>query len=132
MVGVVYADSSALAKLIVEEEHSPAVRARVADRIVVSSLIARVEVARAAARQGVSAEAAAALDDWTYVVVDAEIAEIAAGIAPPALRSMDAIHVATALALAPDLDAFITYDQRQAAAAVAAGLNVESPGRDAP
>jgi predicted nucleic acid-binding protein len=53
---------------------------------------------------------------------------IAAGaLAEPALRALDAIHVAAAVDLSP-LDAFLTYDERQAAAARLAGLRTVGPG----
>jgi predicted nucleic acid-binding protein len=45
----------------------------------------------------------------------------------PRLRSLDAIHLATALALGDDLDAIMTYDQRMADAARGFGLRVEAP-----
>jgi uncharacterized protein len=45
----------------------------------------------------------------------------------PSLRSFDAVHLITALELRP-IDAFVTYDQRQAAAADRAGLPTYSPG----
>ena len=50
-----------------------------------------------------------------------------AAIGPPLLRTLDAIHLATALALVPDLDAFVTYDDRLAEAARALGLPVVRP-----
>ena len=72
----------------------------------------------------------ASSDDASIIAVDAPIARRAASLAPPTLRALDAIHVATALEFAPDIDAFVTYDKNsQAAAAVAAGLTVESPGQ---
>jgi predicted nucleic acid-binding protein len=46
---------------------------------------------------------------------------------PAALRTLDAIHLATAMALAPGLDAFVTYDDRLAEAARALGLPVIRP-----
>lgn len=53
---------------------------------------------------------------------------LAAGaLAEPALRALDAIHVAAAIDLAP-IDGFVTYDERQAAAARLAGLRTISPG----
>jgi len=48
-------------------------------------------------------------------------------VGPAGLRSLDAIHLASALTLGDELDAFVTYDARQADAARAAGLTVESP-----
>ena len=60
--------------------------------------------------------------------VAAAIAGVAAAIAPSAIRTLDAIHLATALALMPELDAFVTYDDRLADAARALGLPVVRPG----
>jgi uncharacterized protein len=49
-------------------------------------------------------------------------------LSPSALRSLDAIHVASALALGVELDVVVTYDARMREAAERAGLRVESPG----
>ncbi len=62
------------------------------------------------------------------LAVDMEIPERAAGLEPPELRTLDAIHPASALSLGSDLLAFVTYDDRQLAAARKAGLPVTSPG----
>jgi predicted nucleic acid-binding protein len=61
------------------------------------------------------------------VELDEAIASTAAGIDPPQLRSLDAIHLAAALAIGDDLEAFICYDARLADAARAAGLTVVVP-----
>ena len=45
----------------------------------------------------------------------------------PSLHALDAVHVASALRLAPEIEAFVTYDDRQADAARAAGLDVVAP-----
>lgn len=63
----------------------------------------------------------------TLLAVDDEILSIAASLEPPQMRTLDAIHVATALRLAEELDTFVTYDDRQAKAATEAGLAVRSP-----
>ena len=60
--------------------------------------------------------------------LDASLASAAGRLAPPALRSLDAIHLATALDLVLDLEAFVTYDARLAEAAAAAGMATVSPG----
>ena len=59
--------------------------------------------------------------------LDDAIANVAAALRPPLLRTLDAIHLATALALLPELDAFVTYDDRLAEAARAIGLPVVRP-----
>jgi predicted nucleic acid-binding protein len=53
--------------------------------------------------------------------------DLAAKVAPQ-IRSLDAVHLATALSIGVDLD-FVTYDDRQAVAAREAGLRVVQPGR---
>ena len=67
------------------------------------------------------------LADVEVVDLDRAIAGVAATVGPPALRTLDAIHLATAIALLPDLDAFVTYDDRLAEAARAIGLPVVRP-----
>lgn len=63
------------------------------------------------------------------LAVDVDIRREAQRLKPPHLRTLDAIHLATALSIGdPDLE-FITYDDRQAEAARAAGLKVVQPGR---
>jgi predicted nucleic acid-binding protein len=62
------------------------------------------------------------------VELDEDIARVAAAMGPATLRTLDALHLATAAALASDLDAFVTYDDRLAEAARAIGLPVLRPG----
>jgi uncharacterized protein len=88
-----------------------------------------VEVLRATARYGPEevARAAAALNGVVLVPLDDAVLYVAARLEPPTLRSLDAIHLATALSLGPDLGAMFVYDERLAAAARDAGLRVEAP-----
>jgi uncharacterized protein len=131
VVGLLYLDASALVKLVVDEAGTGAMVARVRGaRGVVTSVIAGVEVPRAVARTADAVRATELLDRSTLVDVSQDIIRRAATLEPSSVRSLDAIHVATALALGPEIDAFVTYDRRQAAAAAAAGLVVESPGRE--
>lgn len=96
---------------------------------VLTSAIATVEVHRALRRAGLESTAAdALLDGCTIIEFDDDIASTAALLEPASLRALDAIHVASALALMPALDGFVTYDRRQAAAAAGAGLPLASPG----
>jgi predicted nucleic acid-binding protein len=67
------------------------------------------------------------LDVVDVVEFDVAIARSAAALGPSALRTLDAIHLATAMALGPELDAFVTYDDRLAEAARAVGLPVVRP-----
>ena len=117
-------------KLILEERESRVLREYLVVRSPpITSRVATVEVTRAIARVTTpSADALAELWRRTeFVELDAEIAQSAGGIGPPALRSLDAIHLASALALAEELEAFVTYDARLADAARALGLTVVAP-----
>lgn len=64
----------------------------------------------------------------SFVELDADLARIAGATGGSGLRALDAIHVASALRLGPEVEAFVTYDLRQATAASAAGLRVDAPG----
>jgi len=95
----------------------------------VASELARAELRRAVRRAAPDRmEAAEALLGRLLLVrLDAELLDAAGLLDPPELRTLDAIHVQCALLLGPDLEALITYDARQAAAARAAGLRVAQP-----
>jgi predicted nucleic acid-binding protein len=123
-----YVDASALVKLIVDERDAIALR-RFLERFDehTTSLIGIVETRRVLAR----ASADAVTTDRILAPIgpidfDAAIASTAAVLAPARLRTLDAIHLATALALY-HVDAFVTYDERLADAARSIGLSVASP-----
>lgn len=125
-----YADASALVKLVLREPESDALRHYLAALPEpATSRLAFVEVHRAFRRLGEDpVDATQALWDRTvFIELDASIAESAAEIGPATLRSLDAIHLASALALADELEAFVTYDARLADAARSAGLTVVAP-----
>jgi predicted nucleic acid-binding protein len=61
--------------------------------------------------------------------VDDAVLAVAAVLTPPSLRSLDAIHLATALRLGDDLGVFLAYDERLLRAAAAHGLPVAGPGQ---
>lgn len=129
----VYLDSSALVKLVVLEPESGALRAFLRGHPSrLSSALAEVEVPRALRRAGYGAaeqrRAATLLTHVVLVDVDRHVLRSAAALAPPDLRSLDAIHLATALALGQDLAGLVTYDQRLADAAIDADVEVWSPG----
>jgi hypothetical protein len=63
----------------------------------------------------------------TLLELDRDLVLSAAGIEPAALRSLDAIHLASALSLGSELGAFVTYDHRLAEAARAANLPILTP-----
>ncbi len=130
MTGRVYLDASAAVKLVVSEPESASVRRLVAGQVTrVSSRVLAVELMRAVARASPASldQARSLLAVMDFVELNVEIAERAAGLEPVGLRSLDAIHLASALVLGNELDAFITYDARQADAARALGLTVGAP-----
>jgi uncharacterized protein len=136
-VAVFYADASALVKLIREEAESGALRAYIDGADLVSSELVLTEVPRAV-RRAVAQDPALPLDlllERAGGVVDAlglrpldrALLAGAGALAERALRALDAIHVASAVGLDP-IEAFVTYDERQAAAARLAGLRTMAPG----
>jgi len=131
-VSLYYADTSAVIKLLAEECHSQAFAAFYddhADAEWVSSALLRIEVTRAVARvaPALLPDARDLLSAFSYIAVDDEVVDAAMNEPDRALRSLDAIHLATARILAGDLDGLATYDARLAAAASDAGLVTVSP-----
>lgn len=96
---------------------------------VVSSSLLRIEALQAARRHGPESERLAreALRAVSLLPMDSTVVDAAAEIALPGLRSLDAIHLATALSLAESLAVFISYDERQLDAAAAIGGIVTFP-----
>lgn len=136
---VFYADASALVKLIRDEPESGPLRAFIADADLVSSELILTEIPRAVRRavdhdRELPAEllferAFALLEAIALRPVDRPLLAAAGALDEPALGTLDAIHVASALDLHP-IDAFLTYDERKAAAARLAGLRTMAPRRD--
>jgi predicted nucleic acid-binding protein len=136
-VALVYADPSALVKLLREEPESAPLRAYLHGADLLCSELALAEVPRAVHRAVASdprlplaallSRAGELLDALALHPLARELLNAAGAISEPALRSLDAIHVIAAVELSP-LDAFVTYDERQAAAARLAGLRTLSPG----
>ena len=126
---VIYADSSALVKLVVREAESAALRRYLRRRTVLSSALARTEVTRAVLDLGDTAVAAARglLGAVELVRVTDEVLDGAGVLRPAGVRSLDAIHLATAKLLQGDLGEVVTYDTRMADAARSLGLPVMSP-----
>ena len=127
-----YLDSSALAKLVIREPESHALRTFLKrSEMMLSSAIAETELLRAARRisdQTVKA-APRVLSVVALMEVSREILSSASLLEPASLRTLDSIHLATALELADELDSFVTYDFKLAEAARSAGLPVSQPGR---
>ncbi|HWE70304.1 MAG TPA: type II toxin-antitoxin system VapC family toxin [Acidimicrobiales bacterium] len=125
-----YMDSSALVKLAVREPESDALRKYLRRRRpLISSALARTEVLRALLPGGEHALAAGrgVLDLVDLVRVNDRVLNVAGTFLPFELRSLDAIHLATANRLGADLREIVTYDERMAAAARSMGHTVSSP-----
>jgi predicted nucleic acid-binding protein len=131
-VSLVYLDSSALVKLVVREPESLALMEFLRERPDrVSSALVLAEVPRALRRARFGAaerrRAREILARVALVDIDRRALAAAAAIGPPALSTLDAIHLATALALREDLAALATYDRRLALGAERAHLEVLVP-----
>lgn len=125
-----YLDASAFVKLVLAEPESDALRSWLASQSQrASSALLRTEVIRAVRIQDSSNldRARQLLDALVLMPIDQEVLEIAGLLAPAALRSLDAIHLATAHYLGADLDALVTYDRRMIEGAKLLGLPVASP-----
>jgi predicted nucleic acid-binding protein len=133
---VVYADTSALVKLVVHEAESDALEAALDDAAeLATSVVTTIELARAVARARAESSATVA-DEWAVLAVISATAEIpltdevraaAATVAPVELRTLDAIHLASALTLGEHLASVLTYDERLQHAATELGLAVLAP-----
>lgn len=128
---IAYLDSSAFVKLVVTEPESDALRralARWPDRV--SATLLRTETVRALRRSGNAryvANARRLLRSVYMIRVDEPLLDRAGELDPPDLRSLDAIHLAAALALSADLGTMFVYDSRLRQAAEACGIDVTSP-----
>ncbi len=133
-----YLDASALVKLVRTEPETGALLAFLADADLLSSEIVLTEVPRAIRRAAANdraleplplmLRAEEILDAVALLPVDRTLLLAAGAFDEPVLRALDAIHLASAIDLSP-IDAFVSYDQRQGAAARLAGLRTVSPGR---
>ena len=130
---LVYVDSSAIVKLVVREPESSALFDWLATRPErISSAVARVEVPRALRRAGLFGtthrrRAMEVFDRLALLPLDRPILDTAGELGPPELRSLDAIHLATAFSVGVDLAGLVTYDTRLAAAAARSRMAVWAP-----
>jgi predicted nucleic acid-binding protein len=129
---MIYLHSAAVVKLVHAEVETQALRDWLDERAETgwtSSVLAEIESSRALARHAPQAVAQLhpVLDLIELVEMDAGIRILAQTVKPATVRSLDAIHLATALRIRPKLTSFITYDKRLADAAQAAGLTVDMP-----
>ncbi len=132
-----YADASALVKLVRDEPESRALRTFIADADLVSSELVLAELPRAIRRAAAHdpklpldeliGRARDLVDAVALLPLETALLMAAGALTEPALRTLDAIHVAAAVDLSP-LDAFVSYDERQSAAARLAGLRTLAPG----
>jgi hypothetical protein len=124
-----YLDTSAFLKLVVAETESAALRDwYVAHAPAWSSQLLLTEARRAGRRLGVPADLIeAALDTVALVAPGAATFRRAGDLLPATLRSLDAVHLATALELGADLAGMVAYDDRLAAAAAAHEVTVVAP-----
>ncbi len=126
-----YAGTSALVKLVVAESETAALWAWLEEpgRELVTCDLARTELMRAVRRAAPDRvlRAREVLDAVTLLHVRSAVFEDAGRLDPSGLRSLDAIHLASALDLGDDLDGLITYDDRLADAAVSNGVPVVAP-----
>jgi predicted nucleic acid-binding protein len=127
---LVYFDSSALVKLVVTEPESVALRGYFAQtERVTTSTLARVEILRSVRPHGANAilEARALFPQVIWLAINEQILEVAGTADPESLRSLDAIHLATAQSVGGDLAAVATYDGRMMEACRLAGIAVHAP-----
>lgn len=129
---MIYLDSAAVVKLVHAEAESAALRDWLAERAEmdwISSVLTEIESFRALARYAPEAVSRlpAVLDQIELISPDPPIRILAQAVRPATVRSLDAIHLGTALHARHLLTSFVTYDKRLLDAAKAAGLHVGSP-----
>lgn len=129
---MLYLDSSAIVKLVAPEPETDALMSFLGtDPERVSSALAFVEVCRAVQRLGgdeaLLRRARQVLSRISLIKIDNPVIRTAAELDPQMLRSLDAIHLATALSTVEPVAALVTYDSRLRDASRLSGIAVESP-----
>jgi predicted nucleic acid-binding protein len=129
---MIYLDSAAVVKLVHAEPESPALRAWLNERAETdwtSSVLVEIESFRALARYAPEAVTRLhpVLDQIELIDMSPRVRVLAQTVRPVTIRSLDAIHLGTALALRPNLTSFVTYDKRLLEAATAAEVPTDSP-----
>jgi hypothetical protein len=134
--GVLYVDTSALVKLVIREAETEVLEEELRSwSDLATSVVTSIELSRAVARASTDSTVVVA-DEYTLLGVLASVAQVplsddvratAASLGPVELRTLDAIHLASALALGDDLAGILTYDSRMQRAAVASGVPVLAP-----
>lgn len=130
-MSALYLDSSAFVKLVVDESESAGLRSMLVSRggRRVSSALLRTESVRAVRHLGPDALTIVrnALRRIDLIAIDDRILDSAGILEPRVLRTLDAIHLATAIAVGDDLEAIVTYDERMVEAARLLGLSTATP-----
>ena len=129
---MIYLDSAAVVKLVHAEPESPALRAWLDERAEtgwISSVLVEIESFRALARYAPEAVTRLhhVLDRIDLIDLSPGVRILAQSVRPVMVRSLDAIHLGTALTIRLSLTSFVTYDKRLLDAAAAAGLPADSP-----
>ena len=129
---MIYLDSAAVVKLVHAEPESAALRRWLDERADIqwiSSVLTEIESFRALARYAPEAASRlpAVLDQIDLIDLDQRIRMLAQTVTPATVRSLDAIHLATALRSRSSLTSFVTYHQRLLDAAQALGLPINAP-----
>jgi len=129
---MIYLDSAAVVKLAHTEPESAALRGWLDEQAEtgwISSVLTEVESFRALARYAPEAVSRlpAVLDQIELIDLDQDIRLLARAVTPTTVRSLDAIHLGTALRSRLSLTSFVTYDKRLLDAAQAAGLPIDAP-----
>lgn len=121
-----YCDTSALIKLFVQEAESAALRDALSNRDLAVSQLGLLETIRGAARLKVAIQPER-FAAFNLIAITSEVVLRAASLPPAEMRSLDAIHLASALQLGDECEGIVTYDRRMQEAARLAGLRVEAP-----
>lgn len=126
---MIYLDTSAFLKTVWEEAESAALASAISDSTTVSSVLLVVETRRSTLRENAALlpRADLMLDDVAKVELSAVVLASASRLPDPYLRSLDAIHLATALMIREDVETLITYDSRLQQAAEAHGIPTVAP-----
>lgn len=137
---MIYLDTSALTKLLLAEAETPDLRSWLVEQRdhgedhAVTSALGRVELMRAVARleePGLHERALYLLDGLDILPLTGAVIALAETIGPAHLRSLDAIHLASAAQIRRELTTFVTYDHRLLEGCRAVGLDTASPGGSA-
>ena len=126
---MIYVDTSALAKLVIPETESAAMRTFAVGTLVTST-IAGTELRRTVRRRAphLLVDAERVLSGVAQLTVDADVLRTASTLDPLSLRTLDAIHLASALRVREEITTFVAYDKRLLDAAHLAGIPTAAPG----